>query len=107
MACGYDAAAIDPLSRMMATADTFATMTSSVKAMAEEFCDGRLVLVHEGGYSEVYVPFCGHATIKTLSGSKIDAPDPFASAFVTRQPSKRFQSFLDAWVDELVQFHAQ
>ena len=107
VACGYDAAAIDPLSRMMATADTFATMTSSVKAMAEEFCDGRLVLVHEGGYSEVYVPFCGHATIKTLSGSKIDAPDPFASAFVTRQPSKRFQSFLDAWVDELVQFHAQ
>ena len=89
----------------MATAETFAMMTSSVKTMAEEFCDGRLVLVHEGGYSEVYVPFCGHATIKALASSKIDARDPFASTFATRQPSKRFQSFLDAWVDELVQFH--
>ena len=107
VACGYDAAAIDPLSRMMATAETFALMTSSIKAAAADLCDGRLVLVHEGGYSEVYVPFCGHATIKTLSGSKIDAPDPFASTFSTRQPSKRFQNFLDTWVDELAQFHAQ
>jgi acetoin utilization deacetylase AcuC-like enzyme len=107
VACGYDAAAIDPLSRMMATAETFALMTSSVKAAATDLCGGRLVLVHEGGYSEVYVPFCGHATIKTLSGSKIDAPDPFASTFSTRQPSKRFQNFLDTWIDELAQFHAQ
>ena len=107
VACGYDAAVIDPLSRMMATAETFALMTSSIKAAAADLCDGRLVLVHEGGYSEVYVPFCGHATIKTLSGSKIDAPDPFASTFSTRQPSKRFQNFLNTWVDELAQFHAQ
>ena len=44
---------------------TFSAMTAAIKARAAELCDGRLVLVHEGGYSEVYVPFCGHATIST------------------------------------------
>ncbi len=56
-------AVIDPLARMLATADTFRQMTLRIKDAAERLCDGKLVLVHEGGYSEVYVPFCGHATI--------------------------------------------
>ncbi|MGB0798760.1 MAG: class II histone deacetylase [Planktomarina sp.] len=106
VACGYDAAAIDPLSRMLATAETFQVMTTQIKAAANALCDGRLVLVHEGGYSEVYVPFCGHATIATLAGSSIDAPDPFAATFATRQPSARVQGFLDSWVDDLTRFHA-
>ena len=106
VACGYDASAIDPLSRMMATAETFAAMTQTIKQTANTLCDGRLVLVHEGGYSEVYVPFCGHATISTLAGSLILAPDPFADTFRQRQPTGRFQSFLDDWVDALAAFHA-
>ena len=105
VACGYDASAIDPLSRMMATAETFAAMTASIKRVAIELCAGRLVLVHEGGYSEVYVPFCGHATITTLSGSSIVATDPFASTFAQRQPTEQFQTFLDDWVYKLGQFH--
>lgn len=105
VASGYDAAAIDPLSRMLASVDTFAQMTAQIKKAAKDLCDGRLVLVHEGGYSEVYVPFCGHATIATLAGSSIDAPDPFADTFALRQPGVRFQSFLDGWVDDLAKFH--
>ncbi|MEO0678380.1 MAG: class II histone deacetylase, partial [Pseudomonadota bacterium] len=67
VACGFDAAAIDPLSRMLATAQTFVELTRRTKAAAEELCAGRLVLVHEGGYSEVYVPFCGHAVLEVLA----------------------------------------
>lgn len=107
VACGYDAAAIDPLSRMLATAETFAAMTQRIMQAADDLCDGRLVLVHEGGYSEVYVPFCGHATIATLAGTDITAPDPFADTFAQRQPTARFQRFLDGWVDELTAFHAK
>lgn len=70
-------------------------------ASAKSLCDGKLVLVHEGGYSEVYVPFCGHATIAALSGSEIDAPDPFADMFRARQPQATFQAFLDGEVDDL------
>ena len=101
VACGFDASAIDPLARMLATAETFREMTLRIKAAAERLCDGRLVLVHEGGYSEVYVPFCGHATLEALSGSKITAPDPIAVALNTRQPGPRFDAFLKAEIDHL------
>lgn len=101
VACGFDAGAVDPLARMLATADTFRQMTLRTKAAAEEHCDGRLVLVHEGGYSEVYVPFCGHATLEALSGSHKSAPDPAAQAFAVRQPGARFDAFLKAEIDFL------
>lgn len=101
IACGYDAAANDPLGRMLATAETFAAMTAQVMAVAAQVCAGRLVLVHEGGYSETYVPFCGHAVLQTLSGSTISAPDPFADVFAQRQPDARFDAYLAGVVDDL------
>lgn len=71
VACGYDAGMTDPLARMQATSQTFAEMTQAIKDTANKLCDGKLVLAHEGGYSETYVPFCGHAVIATLAGSTI------------------------------------
>ena len=103
VACGFDAAAIDPLARMLATADTFRQMTHRIKDAAADLCDGRLVLVHEGGYSEVYVPFCGHATLEALSGSAVRAPDPFEETFRVRQPGPRFDAFLLEVVDEIAE----
>ena len=101
VACGFDAGATDPLARMLATADTFRQMTLRIKAAAEKLCGGRLVLVHEGGYSEVYVPFCGHATLEALSGSRITAADPMAEALRVRQPGPRFDAFLKGEIDHL------
>lgn len=99
VACGYDAAVVDPLSSMLATVETFREMTRKIKALATEVCGGKLVLAHEGGYSEAYVPFCGHATIAALAGSNIDAPDPFAVNFERRQPNARFDAFLRSEID--------
>jgi len=87
------------MARMLATADTFRQMTLAIKALATRLCDGKLVLVHEGGYSEAYVPFCGHATIEALSGSAITAPDPFETTFDVRQPGPRFDAFLKQEID--------
>lgn len=101
VACGYDAAAIDPLSRMLATAETFRALTELAMDAADELCEGRLTLVHEGGYSEVYVPFCGHAVLQQLSTSTISAPDPFAETFAARQPSPGFQRYLSTVIDDL------
>lgn len=103
VACGYDAAIIDPLARMQATAETFAEMTKRIRSTAERLCNGKLVLVHEGGYSEAYVPFCGHATIAALSGSEIDAPDPMARSLNARQPSPAFDTFLRQSIDDMAQ----
>ena len=101
VACGYDAAAIDPLGRMLASAETFRQLTEMAMDAADQLCDGRLVLVHEGGYSEVYVPFCGHAVLQQLSGSTIAAPDPLAEIITARQPSLGFLRYLTTAIDEL------
>jgi len=105
IACGFDAALIDPLSRMLATADTFREMTRRVMAAADDICEGRLMMAHEGGYSEVYVPFCGHAVLEEMSGSANTAPDPFAETFAQRQPNARLEAVYSEMVGELAAFH--
>lgn len=101
VACGYDAAVPDPLACMQATAETFGSLTSKIKEAAARLCNGKLVLAHEGGYSEVYVPFCGHATIAALAGSATQAPDPMAHSFGARQPAADFDAFLRRSIDDM------
>ena len=64
VACGFDASGVDPLSRMLCSAETYRQMTRQMLQAADTLCDGRLVMAHEGGYSEVHVPFCGHAVLQ-------------------------------------------
>jgi acetoin utilization deacetylase AcuC-like enzyme len=101
VACGLDAAIPDPLSQTLATAETFRAMTRQVLDLAAEICGGRVVMAHEGGYSEVYVPFCGHAVIAEMAGSRTVAPDPFADAFAQRQPAADFDAFALARIDAM------
>ncbi|MEM6635449.1 MAG: class II histone deacetylase [Pseudomonadota bacterium] len=103
VACGFDASAFDPLGRMLASAETFAAMTSQVCEAADALCEGRLVMVHEGGYSEMHVPFCGHAVLKTMSDGTADAPDPMAETLAKRQPGPAFDRFFDGWLDDLIE----
>lgn len=100
VACGFDAAAVDPLGRMLCSAETFRVMTRQLMQAARALCDGKLVLVHEGGYSEVYVPFCGHAVLEELSGAEITAADPLAATLEKRQPDARFDAFARGWIDD-------
>lgn len=101
VASGYDASAMDPLGRMLATAETFGAMTRRVKDVADKVCGGRLVLVHEGGYSEMHVPFCGHAVLEQLVKDAPQAPDPLAKTLIQRQPGPRFDRMLEDWLDEI------
>jgi acetoin utilization deacetylase AcuC-like enzyme len=72
VACGFDAAALDPLGRMQLRAGSFARLARVVL----DVCD-RVVCCHEGGYSEYYVPFCVVAVLEELSGSRIGVEDPY------------------------------
>lgn len=101
VACGYDCAMPDPLGSMLASAQTFRDMTARIKLTAEDICDGKLVVVHEGGYSEVYVPFCGHTVMEVLSGSTITAPDPMAQVMILRQPNARITTFHKQMIDDM------
>lgn len=51
VSCGFDAHADDPLAAMQLSPSAFHAMTSQVRALAEETCAGRLVLLLEGGYA--------------------------------------------------------
>ena len=73
---GFDGGMYDPLGRMMAYSETFREMTGLLLEAADELCEGRLVLSHEGGYSPTYVPFCGLAVVEELSGKTSGAADP-------------------------------
>ncbi len=101
VACGFDAGAFDPLARMLASAETFRELTARTRAAAEDLCDGRIVLVHEGGYSEVYVPFCGHAALEALSDAPTRAPDPLANTVAARQPGPRHDRMVDGLISDL------
>ena len=103
VACGFDAAAVDPLGRMLCTAETFRLMTRQLMQAARDLCGGKLVLVHEGGYSEVYVPFCGHAVLEELSAAPVTAADPLAATLAKRQPDVRFDAFAKGWIEEAAQ----
>lgn len=101
VACGFDASGVDPLGRMMAGSDTFRAMTAMVMEAAADLCEGRLMLTHEGGYSEAHVPFCGHAVLETLSGSDIRAPDPLKDRIDGQQPGPRFEAYCATLLAEM------
>ncbi len=81
LAAGVDSGAIDPLGRMMLHSDGYQTLTGLLQDAADEHCDGRMVAVHEGGYSSAYAPFSGLAIIEELLGETSDVEDPFLPIF--------------------------
>ncbi|MDE2397613.1 MAG: class II histone deacetylase, partial [Burkholderiales bacterium] len=56
VASGFDANGVDPLARMQLHSETFRWMTAQTLALAERHAQGRVVIVHEGGYAESCVP---------------------------------------------------
>jgi acetoin utilization deacetylase AcuC-like enzyme len=50
VSAGFDAHAQDPLASMRVSSGGFGRMAAQVRAVAEEVCDSRLLLVLEGGY---------------------------------------------------------
>jgi len=81
VASGFDASAADPLGRQLMTAGGYRTLTTMLMDIADETCDGRIVMTHEGGYSAEYVPFCGLAVLEALSGIVTGIEDPFEPIF--------------------------
>lgn len=105
VASGLDASIHDPMGRMMAHSGTFRAMTQRVKQAAEALCGGRLVVVHEGGYSEAHAPFCGHAIVEVLADAPPVVADPALPVHQAQQPGTRASAFyrmlIDEWADAI------
>jgi acetoin utilization deacetylase AcuC-like enzyme len=104
VASGYDAGAYDPMAHMMAHAGTYRAMADAVLDVAADTAGGRVVVVHEGGYSAFHVPFCGLAVLETMTGERSDITDPFAS--VADLPYQGLQPHQAAIIDVAAGFLA-
>jgi acetoin utilization deacetylase AcuC-like enzyme len=95
VASGLDASAFDPLGRQLLHSEAYREMTGMLLDVAGRVCGGKLVCLHEGGYSEAYVPFCGVAIVEALMGIDAVVVDPFL-AEVAPRPAQELQPHQDA-----------
>lgn len=103
---GFDASYADPLSAMMLSSSDFRFVASSLVSAAERICKGRIVFVHEGGYSELYVPFCGVAVVEAMMGVGAGdvVVDPFLNE-VNHWGGQDLQSHQIQAVDRISELH--
>lgn len=94
VACGYDASALDPAGRQLLHSDAFRRLTELTLDVAAEVCEGRVAMLHEGGYSAAYVPFCGLAVVEALSGVRTEVVDPFLDEYAA-WPAQQLQPHQD------------
>ncbi|MCY1310349.1 Histone deacetylase-like amidohydrolase [compost metagenome] len=88
---------------MLLHSDSFRALTGLVREAAERLCQGRLVLVHEGGYAEAYVPFCGLAVMEELSGVRTEVEDPLRDFIDLQQPGEAQRRLQSQLIGEMAQ----
>jgi acetoin utilization deacetylase AcuC-like enzyme len=80
ISAGQDASVADPLARMALTTASYRDMTTLVRVVVAEACDGRVVVTQEGGYAAHYAPYCSAAIAEALVGEQegiTPFPDPY------------------------------
>jgi acetoin utilization deacetylase AcuC-like enzyme len=86
VSAGQDASMMDQLGRMCLTTEAYRFMTQALMDVAEQHADGRLVILQEGGYSEVYGPYCTLAIVETLAGTRTNIDEPQPVEYLANQP---------------------
>lgn len=102
---GLDASRADPLGRMVVSVEGFRRMTRAMKEVAGDFSGGRLVVLHEGGYSQSYAPFCGLAITEELAGSRTGMTDLSGQALTDRlRPSREVGLDTERALQEIIAY---
>lgn len=78
IANGLDASQFDPNGRQLLTMNGFNRLAQRARRFADEQCEGRLLIVQEGGYNPAYSAFCLHAATQGFLGQASTLPDPLA-----------------------------
>jgi acetoin utilization deacetylase AcuC-like enzyme len=63
---------------MSVTMAGFRDLGAAARELADRHCDGRLLLVQEGGYGRTYSAYCMHATLEGVLGTGPLLEDPLA-----------------------------
>jgi len=78
IANGQDANQFDPNGRQLLSMNGFHELGKRARALADECCDGRMVLVQEGGYAISYAAYCLHANLEGVLQRSASLQDPLA-----------------------------
>jgi acetoin utilization deacetylase AcuC-like enzyme len=80
LSAGYDAHWLDPLANMRLTITGYSYLLEQVMALADELCNGRLVVALEGGYHIGALSHSVLSALRLLSHSPQGMSDPFGPA---------------------------
>ncbi len=84
VSCGFDIYGGDPLGTMRVSPSGFAQMTQIMQNLADEVCDGRLLVTLEGGYNLNGMRDGALAVLTELCGEKLSPDhDDFSAGFIT------------------------
>ena len=108
ISAGQDASLLDPDGRMCLSTEAYRRMTKAMMDLADEVAGGRLVIAQEGGYSELYAPYCTLAIVETLLGRRTNLPEPHALEMVLARPEVNSIGVSGAEaLDRIQAFHAK
>jgi len=102
VSCGFDTHFSDPLASMCLTTAAYYGMTRLLVDLAREVCDGRVIVVLEGGYDRGAMARGTEAVCRALMG--LEAPEPETMPFdvhpgVTQE--------VDRWLDYAIATHRE
>lgn len=98
VSAGYDPHWRDPLAAMEVTLSGFARMAEVVCELADELCDGRLVLTLEGGYDLDALAYGVVNTLYVLNGHPEKATDPLGKGpMATRDVRSIIEELCGLW----------
>jgi acetoin utilization deacetylase AcuC-like enzyme len=90
MSAGFDAHWVDELAGMSVSLRGFAHIVAALSRLSEEVCEGRLVVVLEGGYDHDVLSYGVLNTLRVLRGESPDAAldplGPFTGRPVSADP---------------------
>jgi acetoin utilization deacetylase AcuC-like enzyme len=68
VSAGFDAHRLDPIGSLGLEVEDFVSLTEAVQAIANQYCNGKIVSVLEGGYNVDVLPLCVETHLRTLAG---------------------------------------
>ena len=102
ISAGYDGHHTDPLAAHALTTDGYYALTAAVRALAQEVCGGRLLVVLEGGYALDALAHSVENTVLALLGRPVREPEP-----ATPQVHPVATARVDEYLAQVVAVHRQ
>jgi acetoin utilization deacetylase AcuC-like enzyme len=95
IACGQDGNQFDPNGRNLLSTKGFRQLGRMARELADENCQGRLLMLQEGGYAVKYTIFCMYAITEGVLKVADPLEDPLVYADSIEKPQASLKAIKD------------